>query len=462
MSAAPAHPARDRRGDARGRAVGGDRRLPEGDRRRARGDLDDHAQLDRDLGRRRGSSATAARCRTRRTSRADLERRRAPARSCRSSGASRSSRASTSASSSRSPRSSSSGSILNRTTLGYEVRAVGFNPEAAAYGGINVKKNLIRAMAISGAFAGLAGALDMLGYLYHFGQTDIPRQLGRLPRHRRRAARPQHRRRHRARRPPLRRAPLRDDARPHVERDPARARRQPHLHHPGARRALRRRRRPDPLRLELAPEAPRGAERGSRGGRREHRASGSRTRSQRAAARPGRDRLRRDRCSASSRRSSPIPPIQARAIDLADPRRRRRRGRSGSGRSPAAARRLGYGAVAAGMLGIGLGILATRSASGNLNAVFDADADRADVRVRDAAHLRRDRRDVLRAQRRREHRPRGDDADGRLLGRLRRRQGRHLGRRPPRGDGRRRPARAHLRATSRSTCAPTRSSAAPR
>ena len=64
--------------------------------------------------------------------------------------------------------------LINRTTLGYEVRAVGFNPDAAAYGGINVKKNLIRAMAISGAFAGLAGAVDMLGYLYHYGQADIP------------------------------------------------------------------------------------------------------------------------------------------------------------------------------------------------------------------------------------------------------------------------------------------------
>src|SRR5207247_3078099 len=64
--------------------------------------------------------------------------------------------------------------ILNRTTLGYEVRAVGFNPEAARYGGLNVRKNLIRAMAISGAFAGLAGALDMTGYLYHYGQSDIP------------------------------------------------------------------------------------------------------------------------------------------------------------------------------------------------------------------------------------------------------------------------------------------------
>jgi general nucleoside transport system permease protein len=63
--------------------------------------------------------------------------------------------------------------LINRTTLGYEVRAVGFNPEAAAYGGINVKKNIIRAMAISGAFAGLAGALDMLGYLYQYGQLDV-------------------------------------------------------------------------------------------------------------------------------------------------------------------------------------------------------------------------------------------------------------------------------------------------
>ena len=63
--------------------------------------------------------------------------------------------------------------ILNRTTLGYEVRAVGFNPDAAAYGGIRVRTNYIRAMAISGAFAGLAGGLDMLGYLYHFGTIDV-------------------------------------------------------------------------------------------------------------------------------------------------------------------------------------------------------------------------------------------------------------------------------------------------
>ena len=63
--------------------------------------------------------------------------------------------------------------ILNRTTLGYEVRATGFNPDAAAYGGINVRNKYIQAMAISGAFAGLAGALDMLGYLFQFGVLDV-------------------------------------------------------------------------------------------------------------------------------------------------------------------------------------------------------------------------------------------------------------------------------------------------
>jgi ABC-type uncharacterized transport system permease subunit len=63
--------------------------------------------------------------------------------------------------------------ILNRTTLGYEVRAVGYNPAAAAYGGIKVRTNYVRAMAISGAFAGLAGGLDMLGYLSKFGTIDV-------------------------------------------------------------------------------------------------------------------------------------------------------------------------------------------------------------------------------------------------------------------------------------------------
>jgi general nucleoside transport system permease protein len=63
--------------------------------------------------------------------------------------------------------------MLNRTTLGYQVRAVGFNPEAARYGGISVARNYVYAMAISGAFAGLGGAVDILGWQYRLGVLDI-------------------------------------------------------------------------------------------------------------------------------------------------------------------------------------------------------------------------------------------------------------------------------------------------
>jgi len=66
--------------------------------------------------------------------------------------------------------------VINRTTLGFEVRAVGFNPEAARYGGVSVARNYFLAMAISGAFAGLAGAVDITGWEYRIGQNDI--QLG--------------------------------------------------------------------------------------------------------------------------------------------------------------------------------------------------------------------------------------------------------------------------------------------
>ena len=63
--------------------------------------------------------------------------------------------------------------ILNRTTLGYEVRAVGFNPEAARYGGVSVARNFVLAMTISGLFAGLAGALDIFGWQFRLGVADV-------------------------------------------------------------------------------------------------------------------------------------------------------------------------------------------------------------------------------------------------------------------------------------------------
>jgi ABC-type uncharacterized transport system permease subunit len=63
--------------------------------------------------------------------------------------------------------------ILTRTTLGYGVKAVGFNPEAARYGGISVPRNYLLAMAISGTFAGLAGAIDITGWQFRLATGDV-------------------------------------------------------------------------------------------------------------------------------------------------------------------------------------------------------------------------------------------------------------------------------------------------
>ncbi len=53
--------------------------------------------------------------------------------------------------------------ILNRTTLGYRLRAVGFNKDAAEFGGINVKQSIIFSMFIAGMLGGAAGALQVMG-----------------------------------------------------------------------------------------------------------------------------------------------------------------------------------------------------------------------------------------------------------------------------------------------------------
>jgi len=53
--------------------------------------------------------------------------------------------------------------LLWRTTLGYRIRAVGQNPHASRYAGINVKRQVVLALFLSGAFAGLAGAVQVFG-----------------------------------------------------------------------------------------------------------------------------------------------------------------------------------------------------------------------------------------------------------------------------------------------------------
>jgi len=56
--------------------------------------------------------------------------------------------------------------LLFKTTVGFEIRAVGANPRAARTAGISVARNIVLAMALSGGLAGLAGAHDILGVLH--------------------------------------------------------------------------------------------------------------------------------------------------------------------------------------------------------------------------------------------------------------------------------------------------------
>ena len=62
---------------------------------------------------------------------------------------------------------------MNRSTLGYEVRAVGHNPDAARGSGISVSRNYIMTMAICGVFAGLAASIDVLGWEFQVSSADL-------------------------------------------------------------------------------------------------------------------------------------------------------------------------------------------------------------------------------------------------------------------------------------------------
>ena len=54
--------------------------------------------------------------------------------------------------------------VFDKTTFGYEIKAIGFNGHASKYAGMNVGRNLIIAMMVSGGLSGLAGATYYLGY----------------------------------------------------------------------------------------------------------------------------------------------------------------------------------------------------------------------------------------------------------------------------------------------------------
>lgn len=64
--------------------------------------------------------------------------------------------------------------ITNRTTLGYEWKMVGLNPTSARYGGIAVSRAMLTGMLISGALAGLAGGIEVLGVHHRFVDNISP------------------------------------------------------------------------------------------------------------------------------------------------------------------------------------------------------------------------------------------------------------------------------------------------
>ena len=160
--------------------LGRNRRLPEGDRRRPRGDLDDHAQLDRDLGRTylvgRGGPLQNSANATVPISNDVVQSAKLPV-----------------FWGDKDLQGLHVALFVSIAALvvfwaapephdaGIRSACGRIQPRAAPYGGISVRKNLIRAMAISGAFAGLAGGIDMLGYLYRSASpTSRSRSVGFL------------------------------------------------------------------------------------------------------------------------------------------------------------------------------------------------------------------------------------------------------------------------------------------
>jgi simple sugar transport system permease protein len=57
--------------------------------------------------------------------------------------------------------------LLTRTTVGFEIRSVGANPQAARYAGMSVGRTIVLTMSLAGALAGLAGTGEVLGLNYY-------------------------------------------------------------------------------------------------------------------------------------------------------------------------------------------------------------------------------------------------------------------------------------------------------
>ncbi len=63
--------------------------------------------------------------------------------------------------------------ILEKTTFGYELKAVGFNKSAAEYAGMKVNRNIVYSMMIAGALSGMGGAVYYTGYMDHIKVGEL-------------------------------------------------------------------------------------------------------------------------------------------------------------------------------------------------------------------------------------------------------------------------------------------------
>ena len=348
--------------------------------------------------------------------------------------------------------------VLNRSTTGYEVRAVGLNPEAARYGGMSVARNYLLVMAVCGFFAGLAGAMDVLGWQFRIATNDIDiSQIG-----------------------------FYGIAVALLGRNTAVGTLFAALLFGGLLSGTSQRNLdPTIFEPELASnlttiiqglvvlfvsadvlvivDPALGAAAHALAAEPQHERRRSRTARARAHA-----------CSPRATSAwgaialgvvawfialppalvrSFVPSVVLGVIAIG----------AGAWVLGRGERRLGWGAIAAGVIGAGGAVardaVGRRSPRGRRHVVR---AVRRHAALRHAAVVRRPRRHRLRALRRREHRHRGHDADGLLLRHLRRRHRRLVGDRPARRDGRGRRRSRSCTRCSRSPCAPTRSSAASR
>lgn len=68
--------------------------------------------------------------------------------------------------------------LMKKTKTGYEITAVGLNPDAAQYAGMSAKRTIALSMVISGALSGLGGAVYGLGYFENFFEQYSSLQIG--------------------------------------------------------------------------------------------------------------------------------------------------------------------------------------------------------------------------------------------------------------------------------------------